>query len=178
MSKILGPAPLLPISLGLADGILNALTLASASLVGGGAPITVELALRISVAAVVTAAFSVFVGTYSEARGRLRHASQQLSLSAERSLAATRLGRQAVMQAVTQCLLAGAASLLGALLPLLIGAALPGPTWVAAVVAICALGVLGVGLATAVVGSRVTWAIALVIGGVGVTAIGAWINIA
>jgi VIT1/CCC1 family predicted Fe2+/Mn2+ transporter len=169
---------LLPVSLGLADGILNALTLASASLVGSGAPITVGLALRISVAAVVTAAFSVFVGTYSEARGRLRHASQQLSLPTDRSLAATRLGRHAVILAIGQCLLAGAASLLGALLPLLIAVVLPGPTWVAAVVAICALGVLGLGLATAIAGSQVVWAASMVFGGIVITGIGAWIHLA
>ena len=78
----------------------------------------------------MTAAFSVFVGTYSQARGKLRRATQQLSVSADRSLAATRLGHRAIMQAVAQCLLARGASLFGALLPLLIAAALPGPTQV------------------------------------------------
>ncbi|HTU83968.1 MAG TPA: hypothetical protein VMF57_00265 [Solirubrobacteraceae bacterium] len=168
---------LLPVSLGLADGILNALTLASASLVGAGAPLSVGLALRISVAAVVTAAFSVFVGTYSEARGRLRHASQQLSLPTNRNLAATRLGHYAVRRAAEQSALASGASLLGALAPLLIAVALPGPTWIAAVVAVGALGVLGVGLAGAVVGNRALWALALVLGGCAVTAIGALIKI-
>jgi hypothetical protein len=168
---------LLPVSLGLADGILNALTLASASLVGGGGLLTVGLALRIAVAAVVTAAFSVFVGTYSEARGRLRHASQQLSLPTEHSLSATRLGRSALRRAAEHSALASGASLLGALAPLLIAVALPGPTWIAAVVAVCALGVLGAGLASAVTGNRATWSVALVLGGCAVTAIGAWIKI-
>ena len=36
MTRALRSAPLLPISLGLADGILNALTLAAASLVAEG----------------------------------------------------------------------------------------------------------------------------------------------
>jgi len=168
---------LLPVSLGLADGILNALTLGSASLLGSGVRLTIGLALRISVAAVVTAAFSVFVGTYSEARGRLRHASQQLSLPGNRTLAATRLGRFAVRQAAEQSALASGASLLGALAPLLIAVGLPGPTWIAAVVAVCALGVLGVGLANAVVGNRAVWALALVLGGCAVTVIGALIKI-
>jgi hypothetical protein len=169
---------LLPISLGLADGILNALTLASASLVGSSAHVTVGLALRICLAALVTAGFAVYVATYSEARGALRRASHQLSLSAEDGLVATQLGRNAVRRASEHSGLAAASSMLGALLPLLIAAALPGPGWIAAVIAIAALGLLGIGLATAVLGSRVRWGITLAIGGAAVTAIGAWIHIA
>ena len=107
----------------------------------------------------------------------MRHASQQLSLPSGRTLAATRLGNYAVRQAAEQSVLASGASLLGALAPLLVAVALPGPTWIAAVVAICALGVLGAGLATAVVGYRAAWALALVLGGCVVTAVGAWIRI-
>jgi VIT1/CCC1 family predicted Fe2+/Mn2+ transporter len=169
---------LLPVALGLADGVLNALTLASASLVGGGGHVTVGLALRIAVAALVTAGFAVFVASYAEARGGLRHASRQLSLPSAESLVVTQLGRDAVRNAWQQCLLAMGSSLLGALGPLLIAAALPGPGWIAAVVAVVALAALGVGLATAVVASRVRWGLALALGGIAVTAIGAWIHIA
>jgi hypothetical protein len=169
---------LLPVSLGLADGILNALTLASASLVGNSAHVTAGLAVRISIAALVTAGFAMFVGAYSEARGTLRHGSHQLSLPPDRGLANTRLGQGAVRYAAEQCGLASASSMAGALLPLLIAAALPGPGWIAALIAITALGVLGVGLANAVLGSKVRWAITLVIGGAVVTAVGVWIKIA
>jgi hypothetical protein len=50
-----------------------------------------------------------------------------LSLPTNRGLAATRLGHHAVILAIGQCLLASGASLLGALLPLLIAVVLPGP---------------------------------------------------
>lgn len=169
---------LLPASLGLADGILNALTLAAASLVGGNAHVTIGLALRIAVAAMVTASFAVFVAEYADARGALRHASRQLSMSSESDLVATQLGRSALRGAAGQCGLAGAASMVGALAPLLLAAALPGPGWIAAAIAIAALGFLGVGLATAVLGNRLVWAAALVLGGIGVTAVGAWLKIA
>ena len=62
--------------------------------------------------------------------------------------------------------------------PLLIAAAAPGPGWFTAVIAIAALGVLGAGLATVVLGNRLRWATALVLGGVIVTAVGAWLKIA
>lgn len=167
----------LPIALGLADGVLNALTLASASLVGDAAHVTVLLALRIAVAALVTAGFSVFVGSYAEARSDLRDAARQLSLPAGDRLNATDLGQRARRRALEQAGLASAASLLGALIPLLIAAALPGPGWIAAAVAICALGILGVGLATTVLGNRPLWSAALVAGGIAVTAVGVAIKI-
>lgn len=132
------------------------------------------MALRISIAALVTAGFSVFVGTYSEARGGLRHASRQLSLPTAEALAESKLGGRALRHACQQSALASGASMLGALVPLLIAAALPGPAWIAALVA---LGGLGLGLAIAVGGNRWVWALALVVGGVAVTAIGIWIKI-
>lgn len=177
MSDLRGAA-LLPVALGLADGILNALILAASNLVGSGGHITVGLALRISVAALVTAGFAVFVAEYADARGGLRRASRQLNMSSERGLVDTQLGRSALRGAVAQCGLASFASMLGAIGPLLLAAVLPGPSWIAAVIAIVALGFLGAGLATAVLGNRLIWAAALVVGGIGVTAIGAWLEIA
>lgn len=168
---------LLPIALGLADGVLNALTLASASLLGGNAHVTVGLSVRISIAALVTAGFSVFVGSYSQARGSLRRAAREVNMRDEGALASTELGQAATRHAALEAALASGSSMLGALLPLLIAAALPGPGWVAAIVAICALGVLGVGLAWTVLGNRLIWAITLVVGGAAVTAVGLWINI-
>lgn len=168
---------LLPVALGLADGVLNALTLASASLVGNNVHVTVGLAVRISIAALVTAGFSVFVGTYSEERGGLRHAARQVNLDNEAALVDTRLGQIATRRALTQATLASASSMLGALVPLLIAAELPGPGWIAAVVAVCALGVLGVGLAWTALGNRLLWATVLIIGGVAVTGVGLWISI-
>lgn len=173
-----GKEALLPAALGLADGILNALTLASGNLLKSGEHVTVGLAVRVSIAALVTAAFAVFVAEYADARGALRHGSRQLSMSSERALAATNLGRSAVRNAARQSMLAAAMSLLGALLPLLLAAALPGPGWIAAVVAVLALAGLGVGLAHVTLANRVLWGTCLLVGGVCVTAIGAAIHIA
>jgi predicted membrane protein (TIGR00267 family) len=167
---------ILPIALGLADGILNALTLASASLFGSASHVSVSLAWRIAVAALVTAGFSVFVAAYAEARGELRHASRQL-LHTEDALAKTRLGRRAIQDAVLQATAASVSSAIGALVPLLLAAVLPGPAWIAAVIAIVCLGLLGVGLAHNVLANPVIWSISLVVGGICVTTIGIWIKI-
>jgi predicted membrane protein (TIGR00267 family) len=172
-----GGRALLPVALGLADGVLNALTLASASLIGNNAHVTVGLTIRISIAALTTAGFSVFVGSYAEARGGLRRAARQVNMTNEAALVDTKLGQMATRRALLEAALANASSMLGALVPLLIAAGLPGPGWIAAVVAICALGVLGVGLAWTVLGNRLLWAASLVVGGVAVTAVGLWISI-
>lgn len=169
---------LLPISLGSADGILNALTLAASSFIGGARHATVGLAWRISVAALVTAGFAVFVADYSEARGNLRHASRELSMPTETGLLDTELGRTALHKAARNCALASGASLVGALAPLLLAAILPGPGWIAAAIAVLALGALGVALARAVLANPVRWAVTLMLGGIAVTAIGAWLKIA
>lgn len=171
-------ASLLPLALGFADGILNALTLAAATMLGGERHATVGLALRIGAAAFVTAGFAVFVAEYAERRGGLRHASHQLNMASEDDLAGTRLGRDALLRAAWQSLLAAGSSLLGAALPLLLAAALPGPGWIAVAVAVGALGALGAALAGIVLGNRLRWALTLAVGGVAVTAVGAWIKIA
>lgn len=171
-------AALLPLALGFADGILNALTLAAASLLGTRAHATAGLAGRIGIAALVTAGFAVFVADYAESRGSLRHASRQLNLASEDKLAATHLGRAAMTRAAVRSALAAGSSLLGASLPLLLAAALPGSGWIATVVSVAALGVLGAVLAGVVLGSRLRWAVALVLGGIAVTAVGAWLKIA
>jgi hypothetical protein len=169
---------LLPLVLGLIDGILNALTLAAGSLLGGGDEITVGLSLRIGIAALATAAFAFFVAKYAELRGELVRAARQLSLRADQRLQSTDLGRRAATDALAATAIACAASFVGALSPLLAGAVLPGPSWLAVPLALAALGGLGFGLARALEGSRVRWATALVAGGAALTALGAQLKIA
>jgi VIT1/CCC1 family predicted Fe2+/Mn2+ transporter len=171
-----GPRLVLPVALGLADGVLNALTLASATLFGNGAHVSANLAWRIAVAALVTAGFSVYVAAYAEARRELRFASRQL-LGHEGAQAKTQLGRRAILGAVAQAGAASVSSALGALAPLLLAAVLPGPGWIAAVIAIVCLGLLGIGLAQNVLANRLIWSLALIVGGIGVTAVGIWIKI-
>lgn len=73
--------------------------------------------------------------------------------------------------------MASVASMLGALIPLVIAIVLPGPGWIAAVIAISALGALGVGLARTVMGKSWIWGPALAAGGAAVTVVGLWIKI-
>jgi predicted membrane protein (TIGR00267 family) len=168
----------LPFVLGLMDGLLNALTLTAASLVGNGSPVTYELAFRVGAVALATSAFAVFVADYAERRAYLVRASRQLNLTAHGHLATTRLGRLAMDRSLLATAVACAASFTGATLPLLVGAALPGVSWVVAVLAVAALAGLGAFLGQLFAERPGRWAAALGCGGVAVTGLGVWLHIA
>jgi predicted membrane protein (TIGR00267 family) len=174
----LRPEVLLPLVLGLVDGILNALTLGAGSLLGGSKHVTVGLALRIGAAAMASSAFAFFVAKYAELRGALVHAGRQLSLRPDQRLQRTDLGRAAASDALTATAIACTASFCGAVLPLLAGAVLPGPSWLAIALALAILGGLGIGLAHVLDGNWIRWSLALIAGGVLLTAIGAELKIA
>jgi hypothetical protein len=167
----------LPLVLGLTDGLLNALTLAASSLVGSGPPAGLSLALRVATAALVTAAFTMFVADYADRRARLVRASRQLNLTRRGHLATTRLGRRALLRSLIATVLACATSFAGAFLPLATGAYLPGPRWLVAALAIAALTALGAALAHPLAGSALRWATTTGVGGVLVTLIGVRLRI-
>ncbi|MBQ0826457.1 hypothetical protein [Streptomyces tagetis] len=167
----------LPLVLGLVDGLLNALTLAAASLVGKGAPVGYHLAVRVGLASLTTAAFAVFVADYADRRSHLMRASRQLNMTQPGQLAATRLGRQAMARSALATAIACTASFTGAVVPLLVGAALPGLSWMVVVLAVGTLAALGAALGRLFAGSSLRWAVVLGCGGVAVTWIGVWLHI-
>jgi hypothetical protein len=94
------PVSVLPIVLGLLDGITIALGLAAPSIFGDRSGLGFGLALRVALFALFTAVFSVFVARYVELRVGLTRAGRQLNLLGQGALAATRLGRAARRDAV------------------------------------------------------------------------------
>ncbi len=163
---------LLPLALGLSDGILNALILASSAVLRGHGGMTVALAVRVSIVALVTSLFTMFVAEYAQLRSELTRAEHQLNLTASGRLATGRLGRAVRVEALQATAVAAGCSFLGSLLPLLIGATLPSLPWLSLVAAIVALGALGLLLARAVHGRPARWAAAMTVGGVGAALIG------
>ena len=171
--------PILPLVLGVTDGILNALTLAGGAILRGhGDGLNALLALRVGTAALVTAAFTMFVADYAERRSRLRRSSRELNMTEPGRLAATNLGRAIVRESALATVVAGVASLVGAAAPLLLGALLPVPSWVTLAISIGFLGLLGWVLANMLAASRFRWCSAMLVGGALVTFIGAVLNIA
>lgn len=108
--------PVLPLVLGITDGILNALTLAAGAVLRSATGVGVSLAVRVGCAALVTAAFTMFIADYAERRAHLERASRELNLTEPGRLAASQLGRRAALEsapamavaAVTSLVVAGA----------------------------------------------------------------------
>ena len=168
---------LLPVALGVADGIINALTLASATVIHGTG-LTVSLALRVAAVALISSVFTVFVAEYGQLRADLARAERELSFTRSGQLAAGSLGRQVAREAAEASAVASGASFIGALAPLLIGSALSAWSWSALIVAVGALGALGGALATAVGGKRPRWIIVMIGMGIAVAAVGTYLNVA
>ncbi|GAA4185414.1 hypothetical protein GCM10022252_15760 [Streptosporangium oxazolinicum] len=162
---------LLSFVLGLTDGILNALVLATATILRGGHA-SIEVGLKVATVALVTAIFAVYVAQYSELRTQLARAGRQLNLTSRGRLATTHLGRAVIREALVATAVAGTASFSGSLLPLLAGALLPGPSWLPLAISLVVLGLLGAGIGSVVGGSPPRWSGALMIGGALVAALG------
>jgi VIT1/CCC1 family predicted Fe2+/Mn2+ transporter len=157
--------------MGFADGVLTALLLASGRLVGSRI-VDASLAIRVALGALATSGFVFFVGRYAELRGQLVHAERQLNLTTRGRLATTRLGRAVQREALGDAAISGASCFVGALLPLSLSATVPGTPLLAVTVPLVMLGFMGLLLGKALGGSPVIWALSLIVGGIGMTALG------
>jgi VIT1/CCC1 family predicted Fe2+/Mn2+ transporter len=165
------------IVVGLTDGILNALTLAAGHFVNGSRP-TFALSLRIAVGSALCGIFVFFTAEYARLRGELLDAEQQLNLATTGRFATTNLGRQVRREAVVSASVSSGANLFGALLPLFLGAVLPGPPILAIAPSLVALGVLGAILSTSIRGRMLPWITVLTLSGVVFSWLGVWLHIA
>jgi predicted membrane protein (TIGR00267 family) len=125
----------LPLSLGVADGILNALTLASGAVLHRRG-LDLWMASRIGIVAFVSAVFTVFVAVYAQSRAEVARAERELSLTTTGRLAAGALGRRVTREAVESALAAGVSSFAGAIVPLAVGVSVRHYSWTALAVAV------------------------------------------
>lgn len=174
------PVSILPVVLGLLDGITNALGLAGRSILGNGHGdgLGFALALRVASFALITAVFAVFVARYVELRVDLIRAGRQLNLLERGALATTRLGRAARRDAVADAAQASLASFSGALLPLGVAAAFPAYPWLSLCGAVAILTFLGLVIGRRLRGNPALWAAALVAAGAILLVVGAALGIA
>lgn len=167
-----------PIVLGLTDGILTALTLASGSLYGSKGDITFAFAFRIAIASSISGVFVFFTAEYARLRAELARASKQLSLASHGQLATTELGKATRHDAVVAALLSSGCNFLGAIFPLVIGAAFPDIHWLPIASAVVALGILGAALSRTVYGNVIRWSAALMTSGALLAFLGIEIHVA
>lgn len=168
---------LLPLSLGIADGIINALILASATVVYGRG-LDTGLAARVAAVAFVSSIFTMYVADYAQRRSELVRTEHQLSYTRPEPLATGALGRRAIREAGEAAVVASVASFVGAMAPLLVGAWLRPFGWAAILMAILGLGALGAALARSVGGRRTAWVASLMVCGGVIAVIGTALDIA
>jgi VIT1/CCC1 family predicted Fe2+/Mn2+ transporter len=163
--------------IGLADGILTALTLAAGKVIGSHQAIEGMLALRIATAGSASGAFIFFVAQYSHLRGELVHAERHLNLTPQGRLAVTHLGRTVLQDALCGSIISGIFSFIGALFPLLLATICPLAPWVAILAALGALSLLGMGLGHVVYGNPSRWALGLLTVGIVLAGVGLGLHI-
>ena len=162
---------------GLAEGILTAMILAAGRILEPSNGTTAGLALRVGLAAGLPEAVVFFAAEYSRQKGDLARMERQLNLTAQGQLAAGRLGRLAFEESAVAALVSSVCSFAGAAVPLLLASALPGPGWVAIVVAVGCLAFLGYGIASTLASCKTCWASVLAAAGVLLALIGAHLKV-
>jgi predicted membrane protein (TIGR00267 family) len=162
---------------GLTDGILTALTLASGKLLASNGRITLGLSVRIAIAASSSGMFIFFTAEYARLRGELVHASKQLNLASHGHLATTQLGNAVRREAVNSALVSSIFNFLGAFIPLSIAVAFPLFPRLPVVIAVAALGALGAALAHTIHGRMAFWALALMTAGAFLALVGVKIHV-
>jgi predicted membrane protein (TIGR00267 family) len=164
--------------LGLIDGILTVLVLATGHVLKHGeTPITLSLSLKVAFATAVSGACIYFFSEYSRQRHRLIHAEKQLNLATHGKLATTQLGRQIFKETLWGVVVSSIFNFAGAMLPLSVAMLFPQMQWIAILIALLMLVLLGVGIASLVYGNAVAWSLSLVLAGVFVAFIGYKLNV-
>lgn len=163
--------------IGLTDGILTALTLASGHLISGTRP-TLGLSFRIALGSAICGVFVFYAAEYARLRGELIRSEKELNLSARGHFVATQLGKQVRWEATVAATCSSAANFAGAMFPLALGSFMPGPPLLAGLPSLLALGALGAALAHIVHGRPAVWMTILVAGGIALSLIGVWLHIA
>jgi VIT1/CCC1 family predicted Fe2+/Mn2+ transporter len=176
-ATLMSPRYRLDIFAGLVDGILNALTLAAGRLLRSGGETDFDLALRVGAVTGLTKAFVFFIAHYAELRAELVRAERELNLLSHGRLATSRLGTLAIESAASGALVAAACGMIGAMVPLLLCAYLPGPRWVGLGAILALLAALGGLLAESFHGSVMFWAISIALAGALMAYVGLQINL-
>lgn len=157
------PRNRLDIFAGLIDGILNALILSARALFGN-AHLNAALIGRVCAAAGLTTIVVFFIAHYAEMRAELVRAEKQLSLTSHGYLAASRLGRVAIIGALKASTIAAFCSVTGAAAPLILSLA-GGPRILSIFANFVLLAFLGALLAKSFDGSVAFWAGAVAVAG-------------
>jgi len=165
-----------PLTMGLTDGVITVLMLASADFLGPSV-MTVDLAVRISFGSAFVGTLSFFIAEYSRLRFQLIRASRQLTMNSPESLIKSDLGTKIFVESLAGTLLSGSFGFIGALIPLSVDVIDPKMGFIAILSAYIVLATMGLAIGGISSGNKYKWMAALVLLGLIVTTVGNFISI-
>ncbi len=154
-----------PLVLGLTDGIITALMIATAELLSSAEP-HLALYLRIAVGSAAVGAISFFMADYSSMKQDLMRLSKKVNPNTPENLLGTKLEFAILRDSATRTAISAFAGFVGALIPLLPSLIFVSEHLVTLAIADASLAILGLNIARIQSGSYIFWS--LLMGGVGV----------
>lgn len=159
--------------LGLIDGILSVLTLATGKVLDKmGEGFSLNLALRVAFVTAISGCFVYFISEYSKQRNSLIKAEKELNLARHGKFVTSNLGKQILKETFIGVLVSGSFSFFGAFIPISGAVFFPKYSWLSIIIALLILAALGFSVARLVYGNSVRWVLALVVTGIAVSFIG------
>jgi VIT1/CCC1 family predicted Fe2+/Mn2+ transporter len=162
---------LFPVSIGLSDGIITALILASGGILIRGS-IDLFEAFKISFGSAFAGAFSYFIAQYAGLNEELHRTALQLNLKSTDYLLRGHLGIEIFSESLVGALIAALFGFLGALIPLSSSLIIKGNIVIPLSISYFSLAVLGLFISKTTAGRARFWVIVMVIVGIIVTVAG------
>lgn len=168
---------LVPLLNGICYGLLTALAFAGGELFHGQKSIDFSLALHIAIATPFVSSFVAFIVNYTQERNELIRWEKQLNITSSGRLAATKLGKEVLLDVIKKTLLTFVFTFLGTLCTLSIIIFLPKNPLLIISFIVLLLGFLGNALSHIIYGNAIRWTVGFIIAGLLITYIGIILHI-
>lgn len=164
---------LFPLVLGLIDGILTVLTLATGRVLDVHTEgFSLAFALRVAFVTAISGSFVYCISEYAKQRQLLIQSEKELNLTSHGKLAVSNLGKQILKETSVSVVLSGTSIFLAPFIPMSGALFFPKHSWLSIVIALVILGLLGFSLARLVYGNAFIWMAVLIGSGIAVSFIG------
>ena len=167
---------LFPVSIGLSDGIITALILASGGIIGN-THINLYLAVKISFGSAFAGAFSYFIAQYAGLNEELHRTARQLHLKSTNYLLRGHLGSEIFIESIIGALIAAVFGFLGALIPLSSSLMIKNDIFIPLIFSYLSLAILGFFISKTTAGRAPFWITVMVTVGVIVTIAGYYLKL-
>lgn len=159
--------------LGLIDGILTVLTLATGKVLDKtGEEFSLSLALRVAFVTTISGSFVYFISEYTKQRHSLIKYEKELNMTSHGKLVTSKLGKQIIKETMVGAYISGTFSFFGAFIPISGAVFFPQYSWISIIIALFILAALGLSVARLVYGNNLQWVLALLLAGLAVSFIG------